>query len=216
VKKCGSIQLALELYKNPALMRSIVSRPIPSDILSVLRVVSGSETDRNKASALQGTSPELLRVACAFYLQSVMLGGRSSDTRLLGLPEVFSVEILRLHKRLILKWLHPDVNNNKWESQLCNRVVEAAARLEAVEATIITSSAVWDRVERTRSGRKKNNDKMRFLSRQKPLHNLWIYLLKRMATYATCALILIAVGSAAILILNKNTRPPEANIEASN
>jgi hypothetical protein len=216
VKSSDSIRLALELYKNPTLSRSVMSRPIPPDLLSVLRVVGGSENDRIKASALQDTSPELLRNACAFYLQSLMFGGRSSDKRLLGLPAHFSVETLRLHKRLILKWLHPDVNSNKWENQLCNRVVDAAARLETTEIVKINNSAMLDQVERARSLRQKNNDQMRFLSRQKPLNNLWFYLLKRMATYAILALTLAAVGSAAILILNKSTQPPEANIEASN
>lgn len=48
----------------------------------------------------------------------------------LALPQNWSSQDVREHKRWMLKWLHPDRNPSAWEANLFHRVKEASDRIE--------------------------------------------------------------------------------------
>ncbi|MDE2445260.1 MAG: hypothetical protein KGO94_03715 [Alphaproteobacteria bacterium] len=103
---------------------------LPEGVTTVLRVAAEGKVLAGELAASVGSSADELYQACLFYLQTVVFHPHASDAYLLALPEVFEPQALREHKRLILKWLHPDRNHNNWENRLFLRVHAAILRLE--------------------------------------------------------------------------------------
>ena len=124
-----AIQDALNLYRQPTLVHKMECSELPHDIITVLKVVSRSDDLSLEAAAELGSTPRELRAACILYLQTVVFHQAASDARLLALTTTNNPSQLRDHKRLLLKWLHPDRNNNTWENKLFLRIQAAAERL---------------------------------------------------------------------------------------
>lgn len=212
MKHSGAIQVAIELYRQPTLSRTIQKSDLPTDITDVLRIAAGMETDAILATAKSGLKLEELRAACIFYLQAALFQGRPNDRRLLGLPREFDEQLLRLHKRLISKWLHPDVNHNHWESQLFNRVIAAADRLEAITQRAEVP-AVPTPVKR--SYLQKSQSK-KILIRQKRSPFRWASLLKSLFGIMAFGFVIIVLGVAAVLIINQGASNSVTHFEAAN
>ena len=122
--------IALDLFRSPAMAPAMRSAPLPKGMLTLIRIAAGSETETATLVFELGRSSNEVREAAAFFLQQVLFHRKSDDFRLLGLSPGASPEQIREHKRWLLKWLHPDRNHNKWESALFQRVVKAAENLE--------------------------------------------------------------------------------------
>ena len=126
----SALKSAVSIYRQPLLARGLVRKSLPDGISDVLRVAAeGVGTAAQFADSL-GASPEEVHQACLFYLQTVVFHQNADDTRLLALSHPLTAQELREHKRMILKWLHPDRNHNSWESKLFLRVQSAVVRLE--------------------------------------------------------------------------------------
>ncbi len=125
-----ALRTAVNLYRQPSLARSLEKKGLPQGMAELLGVVSTADDSSQLADEL-GSSPSELRAACILFLQTVVFYQGASDSRLLALPENFNSAQLRDHKRLLLKWLHPDRNHNSWESKLFLRVQSAASRLQS-------------------------------------------------------------------------------------
>jgi hypothetical protein len=197
--------LALELYRKPSLLRKFKNADLPPGVEVVLRNAASLE---NSAAA----DVQERRNSSIFFLQSVLLAQQSSDARLLGLTESYSAETLRLHKRLMLKWLHPDVNQNQWESQLFNRVLAAANRLEqkiktpAEEPLKVVSKPIVSR----------RRGQMRFLDRRKRRGFPLMPFLKKLVGYVAICVFVIAVGIAVTQVLSRSPNSAAPSVEASN
>jgi hypothetical protein len=125
-----ALQCAIELYLQPVKARKFERNPLPHGVFELLQIAAQGEEKADEFSQIAGLSaPDLYR-AVTFYLQAVVFHQAASDQRLLALTDGFDAETLRNHKRMILKWLHPDRNHNRWESKLFLRVQSAAKRLE--------------------------------------------------------------------------------------
>jgi hypothetical protein len=125
-----AIERALELYRQPNRARHMERADLPAGMIDVLRIAAGSVEDtQNMALELGADAYELFN-ASLFFLQSTLFHPRASDARIMALSDNATAQQLRDHKRLILKWLHPDRNRNNWESKLFNRALDAATRLE--------------------------------------------------------------------------------------
>ncbi len=121
----NAIQIAVDVYKQPLLMPRIKNATLPKGMLSVIKLAAGEN--------LIGPTEEensFKRDASVFFLQQILSSASNNNYRQLGLEPGASIEMIREHRRWLLKWLHPDRNHNKWESRLFRRVNEAAHLLE--------------------------------------------------------------------------------------
>jgi hypothetical protein len=125
-----AMKCAIELYLQPVKARKFERNPLPNGIFELLKIAAQGEEKVDEFTPIAGLSAPEIYSAVTFYLQAVVFHQAASDQRLLALADGFDAETLRNHKRMILKWLHPDRNHNRWESKLFLRVQLAAKRLE--------------------------------------------------------------------------------------
>ena len=125
-----AIDVALVMFRRPALVRSLRKAPLPEGMIKVIRIAAGAEVEAGFISPERARNAEEAHEAAVFFLQQVLFLPHSDSYRLLGLKPGVGAEHVREHKRWLLKWLHPDRNHNKWESALFQRVAKAAEELE--------------------------------------------------------------------------------------
>jgi hypothetical protein len=123
---------ALEMFRNPVQARSHAKRQLPRDMLSVIKIAAGDEATVSQWAQSCDETPDVIRQAAVFYLQQIISQSGSDNFRMLGLLPSASMEDIRLHKRWLLKWLHPDLNPSKWQAALFYRI-------SAVAETIVQS-----------------------------------------------------------------------------
>jgi hypothetical protein len=126
--------MAMELFSAPALADRLRRAPPHEDVITIIKAAAGDEAALDRFPEHVSADPERAREAAAFYLQQVHLRPEASDHQVLGLEPTSSLEKLKEHKRWLLKWLHPDRNNNRWEQAYFERIVAAAARIEQEHA----------------------------------------------------------------------------------
>jgi hypothetical protein len=117
--------IALDVFKQPLLARKLKRGPLPEGLLEVIQIAAGETSDEKS-----DVSADQWQAAAQFYLQHVLISDTHNDYRQIGVNDDAPIEIIREHRRWLLKWLHPDRNKNKWESNLFLRVQEASAKLE--------------------------------------------------------------------------------------
>ena len=130
------LKSAIALYRQPLLARRMESAKLPGGMGQVLRVAAGGLDHAEIYSAECGASAKEIYESALFFLRTVVMHQNASDARVLALYEPIDVEQLRNHKRLMLKWLHPDRNHNSWESKLFLRVKTALSRLEGASKEV--------------------------------------------------------------------------------
>ncbi len=145
MKQRPAVELALDLYRHPALLPTVRKAPLPTDMLNLIRVAASGEAETAEATPIADTNQSELRAAAAFFMQQILFQAGNDHYRILGLTKNAGPQEIKDHKRLLLKWLHPDLNRNKWESAYFQRVLAAAQKIEGGQASPIlpvpTSSA---------------------------------------------------------------------------
>lgn len=125
-----ALDLALDMLGRPFLTRAVQRSPLPSGIREVILLAACSEAELAEVGKARGRDPQALRQAAIFFLQQVLLFPGADSYRILGLKRGATAEEIHDHRRLLLKWLHPDRNPSSWEQMLFQRVVTAAEGLE--------------------------------------------------------------------------------------
>lgn len=121
-----AIEIALDLKAMPKLAKIVRRRPLPPEVTPLIRVAAGSAEQAREFAARYGFSESYIREACVFFLHEAVLFTGAGSHRTLGLEQDASPDQVREHKRWLLMWLHPDRNENRWETALFQRVVRAA------------------------------------------------------------------------------------------
>jgi hypothetical protein len=121
----NALDIALQLYRQPALARKVRRNSLPPRVLSVIRIAAGSEEEL--AIDADHTPEEIqdIREAAIFFLQNCLFQSGGDSYRMLGVEHDATVEEIRQHKRWLLKWLHPDLSRNTWEAAYLQRVLAA-------------------------------------------------------------------------------------------
>ena len=139
MNKRGAIELALDLYRHPIKVKAVRKAALPIDVLKLVRIVAGSDDEIAALNLTDLKSPTEMREAAVFFIQQIMFQPSNAPHRVLGLSENASPQEIKDHKRLLLKWLHPDRNQNKWERVYFQRVILAAASVEGVQTNAVVA-----------------------------------------------------------------------------
>jgi hypothetical protein len=135
---------AIDVFKQPSKARLLRKLDLPEDMLTLIKIAAGDQALTDEWSASCRETPETIRQAAVFYLQQTIAQNDNDSFRTLGLKINASSELVRLHKRWLLKWLHPDLNTSKWETMLFHRVTSVAAILEGkMGGTIDTCQPIF-------------------------------------------------------------------------
>jgi hypothetical protein len=120
-----ALDLALELARMPTLAAAMRRHPLPPDVLVVIRVAAGCPDTSREVARLTGLGAASAREACVLYLQQILLARDADSYRVLGVARGAPRKQMREHMRWLLKWLHPDRNQDEWESVFAERVLKA-------------------------------------------------------------------------------------------
>jgi len=132
MERRAALDVALDMVQRPLLARQAQSQPLPGDVLQLIRIAAQSEEDIAWASRTRARSSDDIREASVMFLQQVLFHPRADSLRLMGLGPNATLVDLHEHRKWLLKWLHPDRNADKWESQLFKRVLDASGEAKKI------------------------------------------------------------------------------------
>ena len=67
-----ALDQAIAFWRAPALLASARHRPLPDDVLDVVRIAAGDSNAAEQGATTTGTDPAELTEASAFYLQQLL------------------------------------------------------------------------------------------------------------------------------------------------
>ena len=121
----NALDIAMQLYRQPALVHKVRRDGLPPRMLSVIKIAAGSEEEIETPSEHTQEELQEIREAAIFFLQNCLFQSGGDGYRVLGVRPDAAIGEMLAHKRWLLKWLHPDVNRNKWEAAYLQRVLTA-------------------------------------------------------------------------------------------
>jgi hypothetical protein len=126
----SAVHSALRAYRQPSRLRMWRYLELPQDYLDLIKISAGDHETIEALMNRYNVNEDELRSAAVFVLNYVISRAGGDNFRILGLPKYAGREDIRIHKRWLLKWLHPDRNHNAWESVLFRKVSDAAKGVE--------------------------------------------------------------------------------------
>lgn len=130
-----ALRLALYLFHLPSGVRSARDGPLPAGMSCLLEIAAGEAKAAEDAAKLLERPVEVVRQACGFFVEQIMLAPDADAYRVLGSTRQASEVELRRNMALVLRWAHPDLNGNgKGEpSVYASRVTRAWEALKSQE-----------------------------------------------------------------------------------
>jgi hypothetical protein len=140
----SAIADALEALNQPDVLPRLMRKTLPPDTLELIKCAATDRATLSRISAERRLEESVLIEASRHYLQHVITSSHSDGYRALGLSSTATSTDIQNHRRWLLKWLHPDRNPSKWETQLFQSVEKAAHQLieGKAESEIVAPKAV--------------------------------------------------------------------------
>src|SRR5207237_2497186 len=109
----------------PSRVRITRAAPLPPGVHVLLRIAAGDEAAEIEAAELTGRSRDIVRKAATFFIEQVLLSPGADSYRVLGAAPQASSGELRRNMALLLKWLHPDMDQQGARAIFATRVTGA-------------------------------------------------------------------------------------------
>jgi hypothetical protein len=157
----SALQLAFDLYDFPSQARAVRKAPLPADLVSLLRIAAGEEDTIRDAVRSSGRPQRVVREAAGFFIEQALLFPEADSYRVLGASSLAANFELRRNMALLLRWLHPDIDQKGERSVFAARVTKAWSDLKtperraAYDRQLLTSQADAIQREKRRSRRAK-------------------------------------------------------------
>lgn len=123
--KGHALEQALAYYRAPAMLSMAVDRPLPEDVIDLLRLAAGDETLATQMSAASGETPGTVVDAAVFFVQQVLFAPGADSHRILGVNPEAPESRIKENYRWLVRWLHPDRNQDDWDNVYAERVNRA-------------------------------------------------------------------------------------------
>ncbi len=143
-----ALEQALAYYRAPALLAMAAQRPLPEDVIVLLRLAAGDRGQAAQSAEASGESPERVAEAAVFFVQQVMFGAGDDPHRVLGVNPDAPPSRIREHYRWLVRWLHPDRNADDWDNVYADRVTRAWQQLRRSGALAGEGDADVEPIER--------------------------------------------------------------------
>jgi hypothetical protein len=195
MKGVEAIDIAVEIYRKPARARSLHRHDVPPGMLKLIKIAAGTEDEVDALVGGQKSEALPVKEAAVFYLQQLLMNAGNDDYRQLGLSRGATLQDVKDHKRMLLKWLHPDRNPSAWEQVLFGRVKASADRLEGA---IRIGDDIPFPTERRRPGRKRRNAAWQAAQARVKQPVDWRPRLKKIAIAAIVFLLIVGTAQAVL------------------
>ncbi|HEX4892621.1 MAG TPA: DnaJ domain-containing protein [Hyphomicrobiaceae bacterium] len=143
----AAMRVALDLLHAPARVHTARTQPLPEGVHLLLRIAAGDEEAEREAAESTGRPSRVLRQAAGFYIEQILFSAESDAYRVLGSTPFASPADLRRNLAYLLKWVHPDLEENRNRSAFLKRVtaaweeVKTPHRRKAYDAALIAAAA---------------------------------------------------------------------------
>jgi hypothetical protein len=157
----SALQLAFDLFDFPSQARSVRKAPLPNDLVLLLRIAAGEEDIIQDAVSASGRPVRVVRDAAGFFVEQALLHPEADSYRVLGASPSAANSELRQNMALLLRWLHPDIDQKGERSIFAARVTKAWSDLKtperraAYDRQLLKSQADAAQREKRRSRRPK-------------------------------------------------------------
>ena len=121
----SALKVAIDLVHVPSRARLIKAAPLPDGMLALLLIAADDEAAQGDGVEATGRTREVVKGAAAFFIEQVLLSAESDSYRVLGARETATNAELRRNMALLLKALHPDLDQNKDRAMFAGRVTRA-------------------------------------------------------------------------------------------
>lgn len=118
----SAVEAALGLFREPSRLAWSKAAPLPSGMLTLIRLAAGDAALARQVSAATGEPVDRLFEACTFYVSGVLFDADGDHFRVLGVEPTADEATLKQHFRWLLKWLHPDRDPENWVSAYADRL----------------------------------------------------------------------------------------------
>ncbi len=173
-----AILLALQCYRQP--QRKFPAVAYRDGMPRLLKLAAGNTEAVELVVEQTGESSHDIQAAAIFFLQQMLVKPGLDNYAVLGLRPGSSMSQIKEHKRLLLMWLHPDKNHNRWETMLFQRVLAAAKALEqTVTASPQTAKALEVTVTPEKIHNKANRKKLWEQAKRRSPVFIWKLFFKR-------------------------------------
>ena len=151
MESIAALKIAIDLMHVPSQVRHIRSGPLPVGIPKLLRVAAGEDEAISEAVKLTGRSPDVLCKAAAFFIEQILLCPDADSYRVLGANHEAASSELRRNMAFLLRWLHPDMDQQAAHSIFASRVTGAWEDLKTPDRR-----ELYDKVRRRTKRAKKS------------------------------------------------------------
>jgi len=158
-----AVHVAIDLVHVPSRVRRQKSLPLPAGMMVLLRIAAGDERALSEAANAVDRPPALLHNAAAFFIEQILLSPDADSYRVLGAYSDATAGELRRNMALLLKWVHPDANQQSDRSIFAGRVTQAWENVKTPERRAAYDTA--SRVKNTASRLQRRPDVRRKFKR---------------------------------------------------
>ncbi|MEO8002593.1 MAG: DnaJ domain-containing protein [Arenimonas sp.] len=129
----AALEQALTFISRTDLIASARQQALPNGVTELLKISSGDQECLLAAQESSRHSQEDVRHAAEFYVQQILFAPESDHYRILGVDSDDAEAKIKLHYRLLVRWLHPDKNSSDWEVVFSERINRAWHALRTPE-----------------------------------------------------------------------------------
>jgi hypothetical protein len=165
----SALQLAFDLFDFPSQARVVRKAPLPIDLVLLLRIAAGEEDIIQDAVRASGRPLRVVREAAGFFIEQALLHPEADSYRVLGASPTAPNLELRRNMALLLRWLHPDIDQKGERSIFAARVTKAWSDLKtperraAYDRQLLKSQA--DALQREKRRSQRSRKRHRYVSR---------------------------------------------------
>jgi len=128
-----ALKHAFDLFDFPSQARVARKAPLPPDLVLLLRIAAGDDETLREAVRVSGRPPRVVRDAAGFFIEQVLLFPEADSYRVLGASPTAANSELRRNMALLLRWLHPDIDQKGERSVFAARVTKAWSDLKTTD-----------------------------------------------------------------------------------
>lgn len=121
----SAVKIAINLLLVPSRVRLLRAQPLPDDVVILLRVAAGDIEAETAAAATVDRPRDVIHKAATFFIEQILFAPQADSYRVLGAGHQASATELRRNVALLLRWLHPDLNQKAERSIFVRRVTAA-------------------------------------------------------------------------------------------
>ncbi len=128
-----ALEQAITFLSRADLIATARQQSLPAGVTEILKISSGDNEALLVAQESSRFSQDDVRQAAQFYVQQILFAPDSDHYRVLGVDPDDAEAKIKLHYRLLVRWLHPDKNSSDWEVVFSDRINRAWHSLRTPE-----------------------------------------------------------------------------------